>query len=489
LALNINQSIFIFQVLGEDMNLFAVIISALFQFCLGLGWYDGHSYYLFSNKYLKKHKPINTYSSGFSLWKPQNFWRKRRIPEPEANYRSIDVLPFERLPARKRFLQYSPYFPRYFGKNRTRPKERTNKNKSRSKFNSFNYNVYSNNINRNTFVRRNIHRPPYFPFYFKSPSMYLSHYNDLGGHMHSGTSENKYIFVNRNKQLSRKPLSGSSFGILSSKLEKPIDLDNSIKYSDKNQRKNEKIDDVINPGTILEIEDSKLSRKVTFMPGNIDNIDISLEPGSFSGANVQGRNDENDNDGHFDVRLPLNSDRDDSGFHRKEFVKASDSKGTLSDESFHSLKKYPVAPDGFKSNNVGTFEQEHDNYNSNLEFKNFGTIDKGGSTRTNHQDLLVGPHSNNNDFNLNNYGPKEEFSGFQSAIVPKEAIYQPSKVQFHNKPLDFSNQESEALHTNRDFGNGFSSNVDNSGFQNEEGGFFVDIAEEGSFNNDQVCSV
>jgi hypothetical protein len=48
-------------------------------FCLGLGWYDGHSYYLFSNKYLKKHKPINTYSSGFSLWKPQNFWRKRRI--------------------------------------------------------------------------------------------------------------------------------------------------------------------------------------------------------------------------------------------------------------------------------------------------------------------------------------------------------------------------------------------------------------------------
>jgi hypothetical protein len=47
------------------------------------------------------------------------------------------------------------------------------------------------------------------------------------------------------------------------------------------------------------------------MPGNIDNIDISLEPGSFSGANVQGRNDENDNDGHFDVRLPLNSDRDD----------------------------------------------------------------------------------------------------------------------------------------------------------------------------------
>jgi hypothetical protein len=62
--------------------------------------------------------------------------------------------------------------------------------------------------------------------------------------------ENKYIFVNRNIQLSRKPLSGSSFGILSSKLEKPIDLDNSIKYSDKNQRKNEKIDDVINPGTI-----------------------------------------------------------------------------------------------------------------------------------------------------------------------------------------------------------------------------------------------
>jgi hypothetical protein len=59
----------------------------------------------------------------------------------------------------------------------------------------------------------------------------------------------------------------------------------------------------------------------------------------------------------------------------------------------------------------------------------------------------------------------------------------------HNKPLDFSNQESEALHTNRDFENGFSSNVDNSGFQNEEGGFFVDIAEEGSFNNDQVCSV
>jgi hypothetical protein len=58
------------------------------------------------------------------------------------------------------------------------------------------------------------------------------------------------------------------------------------------------------------------------MPGNIDNIDISLESGSFSGANVQGRNDENDNDGHFDVRLPLNSDRDDSGFHRKEFVKA-----------------------------------------------------------------------------------------------------------------------------------------------------------------------
>jgi hypothetical protein len=307
--------------------------------------------------------------------------------------------------------------------------------------------------------------------------------------MHSGTSENKYIFVNRNIQLSRKPLSGSSFGILSSKLEKPIDLDNSIKYSDKNQRKNEKIDDVINPGTILEIEDSKLSRKVTFMPGNIDNIDISLESGSFSGANVQGRNDENDNDGHFDVRLPLNSDRDDSGFHRKEFVKAPDSKGTLSDESFHSLKKYPVAPDGFKSNNVGTFEQEHANYNSNLEFKNFGTIDKGGSTRTNHRNLLVGPHSNNKDFNLKNYGPKEEFSGFQSAIVPKEAIYQPSKIQFHNKPLDFSNQESEALHTNRDFENGFSSNVDNSGFQNEEGGLFVDIAEEGSFNNDQVCSV
>jgi hypothetical protein len=47
------------------------------------------------------------------------------------------------------------------------------------------------------------------------------------------------------------------------------------------------------------------------------------------------------------VRLPLNSDRDDSGFHRKEFVRAPNSKGTLSDESFHSLKKYPVAPDGF----------------------------------------------------------------------------------------------------------------------------------------------
>jgi hypothetical protein len=82
---------------------------------------------------------------------------------------------------------------------------------------------------------------------------------------------------------------------------------------------------------------------------------------------------------------------------------------------------------------------------------------------------------------LNPSGATGYFFKFQSAIVPKEAIYQPSKIQFHNKPLDFSNQESEALHTNRDFENGFSSNVDNSGFQNEEGGFFVDIAEEGSF--------
>jgi hypothetical protein len=67
--------------------------------------------------------------------------------------------------------------------------------------------------------------------------MEVSHRSDHRYHFHRFF----LIFVNRNIQLSRKPLSGSSFGILSSKLEKPIDLDNSIKYSDKNQRKNEKI--------------------------------------------------------------------------------------------------------------------------------------------------------------------------------------------------------------------------------------------------------
>ena len=174
------------------MNLSPVIISALVQFCLGLGWYDGYRYHTFSNKNLRRHKPRTHFSSTFPLWKKQHFWRKRRIPEDEQQYKSNEILLLNTLQARKRFLQYSPYFPSYF----TTAQSKVDKPKHQ--FNDFN--VYRKNINNNAFVRRNFMRPPYYPFYFKSPSMYLSHYRDLhdflADHMHSGTSEIEKPIVN-----------------------------------------------------------------------------------------------------------------------------------------------------------------------------------------------------------------------------------------------------------------------------------------------------
>lgn len=210
------------------MNLSPVIITTLCQLCLGLSLPDGDGYHLYSAASLRKHKPRTFHSLPPSSWKKNNFLRKRRLPEAENNYKTINLSFTNKHRPRKRTFTFSPFF---FDRNENfwkKQKVDKRKNKSKKEF-SFKFRNYYDN---DAFVRRNFIRPSFIPFYFNPPMLLRKKYHDHG-HMHSGTSENINLNVDRKSEVSSKPLSDKSFGLLGS-LSRSQELSNSLLGDDKN---------------------------------------------------------------------------------------------------------------------------------------------------------------------------------------------------------------------------------------------------------------
>ncbi|XP_052086461.1 uncharacterized protein LOC127723749 [Mytilus californianus] len=570
------------------MNLSPVIISALVQFCLSLGWYDGYSYHIFTTKYLKKHKPRTYHSSTFPLWKKHFFWRKRRMPETGNNYKQNEFFLFNRIPARKRFFQYSPYFPSHSEKLRSKSKSEVHKDKSRVRFNDLK--SYSNDYASNAFVRRNFVRPPYYLFYLKSPHMYLTHLNDAG-HMHSGTSENQQTNVNKAGELFRKPLAEDSFGLLSSR--SSTSLDKNYNSADRmlvqeNSNKNvvdtiadigEKLQSQIlnpvskpsikqhilvnNPNKVAE-QEFQDSRSIFKNLNEITNDRISrpyqkstdiqqLEVNSFgyfdqsnsdnSNENgetllhsnpgfIKGYTDDNTFENPFDtifladpaeqfenkprkysgvLNMDINDDNDKDypqeptieTFHpsnNKEYFKMDtefetfpekhsrptnfpdndilvipplkENSGTLTESSFGKFKSYPYLPITFNSNNQAKPTAQYKNHHSEHTLNSFRDIDR-------EQEL---PSKNDKSFLNSLYNntysqSRSNLLGLNPSISTERTLFNPSKIQFHNKPLEFPIQGLRASHLMDGFGT-------DTEFQDGGGGMFINIAEEGSFNND-----
>ncbi|CAG2244168.1 unnamed protein product [Mytilus edulis] len=582
------------------MNLSPVIISALFQFCLGLGWYDGSGYHIFTTKYLKKHIPRTYQSSSSPLWKKHFFWRKRRMAETGSNYKRNDVFLFNRIPARKRFFQFSPYFPSHSEKLRSKTNSEIRKDKSRVRFNDLKF--YSNDYASNAFVRRNFIRPPYYLFHLKSPLMYLTHLNDVG-HMHSGTSENQQTNVNKARELFRKPLVEDSFGLLSSRdstsLDKNYDssdpmlvLENSntnildtvadfggkqhsqiinpvskpsIKQGNFEDRPNkvpqqqfqasrsvfENLHDITNDRILRphlkstdihqleehgfgyfdqsKSDNSNKNAETSFQSNtgfikalnNGNDVENSVSNNNYG---FPSENDnpldtfilenqdvyfENENSKNFKMDIHDGNDKDypqeptietflpssNSGYFKidKEFetfpvehprptsfsdkdvlLKPSlkENSGTLTESSFGKLKDYPYFPLTFHSSNLAKPTARYKNQHSEHTLNSFGEIDT-------EQEL---PNKNDASFlkslyNNTNSQSRSNQLGFQSSIPTDRTLFNPSNIHFHNKPLEFSNQGSRASHLMDGFDTG-------TGFQDSTDGMFLNMPEEGSFNND-----
>lgn len=587
------------------MNLSPVIISALVQFCLGLGWYDGSGYHIFTTKYLKKHIPRTYHSSNSPLWKKHFFWRRRRMAETGSNYKRSDGFLFNRIPARKRFFQFSPYFPSHSEKLRSKTNSDVRKDKSRVRFNDLKF--YSNDYASNAFVRRNFIRPPYYLFHLKSPLMYLTHLNDVG-HMHSGTSENQQTNVNKARELSRKPLVEDSFGLLSSRdstsLDKNYDsadhmlvLENSNKNIvdtvadfggkhhsqihnpvSKPSTKQDKFEDRPNKvpqqqfqtsrsvfENLHEITNDRILRpylKSTdiqqlevpgfgyFDQSKSDNSNKNAETSLYSNTGfIKGHNNDknvenyvsnnnngflgkNDNpidtfvlenqDVYFEnehsknagvLKMDINDgyDKDypqeptietylpssnsgyfkmDTGFEtfpeehprptsfsdNDNLLKPSlkENPGTLTESSFGELKDYPYFPITFHSSNLAKPTAQYKNQHSEHMLNSFGDIDKEQKLpRKNDESFLKSLYNNNNSVSRSNQ------LGFRSSIPIDRTLFNPSNIHFHNKPLEFPNQGSRTSHPMDGFDTG-------TGFQDSTGGMFLDMAEEGSFNYDNV---
>ncbi|XP_063425349.1 uncharacterized protein LOC134708629 [Mytilus trossulus] len=581
------------------MNLSPVIISALVQFCLGLGWYDGSGYHIFTTKYLKKHIPRTYHSSTFPLWKKHFFWRKRRMAETGSNYKQNDVFLFNRIPARKRFFQFSPYFPSHSEKLRSKSNSEVRKDKSRVRFNDLTF--YSNDYASNAFVRRNFIRPPYYMFHLKSPLMYLTHLNDVG-HMHSGTSENQPTNVNKARELSRKPLLEDSLRLLRSR--GSTSLDKNYEYTDpmlvlENSNTNilntvanfrgKQHSQIINPVSKLSTNEENFEDRPNNVPQqqfqasrsvfeNLhetindrilrpylkstdvqqlkehgfgyfdqqkpDNSNKNAETSHHSNTDlIKALNNGNDiessvsnnngflskNDNQLDTFILKNQDLYFENEHSKHsgvlkmdihdgkdkdypqeptietFLPSSNSgffkmdaesetfpekhpgfsdkdillkptlkenAGTLTESSFGKLKDYPYFPITFHSSNLAKPTAQYENQHSKHMLNSFGDFDTEQELPSINEKSFLKPLYNNNH-------PKSRSNqlGFQSSIPTERTLFNPSNIHFHNKPLEFPNQGSRSSHLMDGSDTG-------SGFQDSTGGMFVNMAEEGSFNNE-----
>ncbi|CAC5423892.1 unnamed protein product [Mytilus coruscus] len=513
-----------------------------------------------------------------------------RLDESVSGYyiSAGSILPEFGIPARKRFFQYSPYFPSHSEKSRSKSKSEVHKDKSRVRFNDLKF--YSNDYASNAFVRRNFVRPPYYLFYLKSPPMYLTHLNDAG-HMHSGTSENQQTNVNKAGELFRKPLVEDSFGLLSSRSSTSLDenynsADPMLVLENSNKNVVETVADIggklqsqiLNPvlkpsikqGRLVddpnkvteqefqdsrtifknlnEITNDRISRpyqKSTniqqlgengfgyfdesnsdnsnenaatlldsnpgFLKGHTDDnifenpfdtiiladpaVQFETKQSKYSGVLNTDINDENDKDYQqeptIETFLPSNNkgylklDTEfetfpethprPTGFPDNDILfkpPLKENSGTLTESSFGKFKNYPYLPITFNSNNQVKPTAQYKNHHSEHTLNSFGDTD------TEQELLSKNDESFFNSLYNNTYSKSRSNQlGFKSSISTDRTLFNPSKIHFQSKPLEFPNQGSRASYLMDDFDT-------DKGFQDGGGGMFINIAEEGSFNND-----